>query len=69
SLALTLARQQKPTSVQTAIELYEKTIQIDPFLEEAYSELFRAYEEVDNFSSALRVQRRWKDLESNLKHS
>ena len=69
SLALTLARQQKPASVQLAIELYEKTIHIDPFLEEAYNELIRAYEDLHDYSAVLRVQRRWKDLESNLKHS
>lgn len=69
SLALTLARQQKPASVQLAIELYEKTIYIDPFLEEAYNELIRAYEDLNDYSAVLRVQRRWKDLESSLKHS
>jgi LuxR family transcriptional regulator, maltose regulon positive regulatory protein len=69
SLALTMARQQKPTSVQLAIELYEKAIHIDPSLEEAYNELTQAYENTNNYSAALRVQHRWKDFERNLNFS
>jgi len=69
SLALVLARRLKPGSVQVAIELYNKVIQLNPYSQEAHDELATIYEETNNHAAALRIRMQWSELENDLRLS
>ena len=69
SLALALARYERPHSLALATELYETSLRIDPFVPETYQELAHAYEAAGNQAAALQVRRRWRDVEAELRLS
>ncbi len=66
SFALVAARQNQEAAPQLAVEMYEKAIQIDSLLYEAYEELGLLYEHTHNSAAALLIRRRWESLEKNL---
>ena len=66
SLALAVARQSREDVPDLAIEMYEKAIQIDPFLQIAYEELALLHERSRNYTPALVIRRRWEDIERSL---
>ena len=63
SLALAAARQIREDAPRLAVEMYEKAIQIDLLLYEAYEELALLHERVHNDAAALLLWRRWEEVE------